>query len=804
MTAVEALRRALELGDPTGLAFGKPRESYTLDGAIWRFLRVWENDQSIGPDHAVAFRQIARWQGQNLFVGKLPAALDEYRAQAGFEVTPAGTLRSLPFTPEWLLNDCIKNTEGIDGRPTVRRFQEEVLAEPYLTSLGYMHWQSQAQKEATWLALTAPPGSTTLITLPTGSGKSLCFQILSRFGSGLTVVVVPTVALAMDQWRGAKEVLGEIPDLNPQYFAADDTNLNPESVISDVREGRTRLLFTSPEACVSGRLRYALDEAAQRHQLENLVVDEAHIIESWGAYFRVDFQMLATLRRRWSESTESGLRTYLLSATFTPGTRSVLQKLFGTGGGEWREFISQRLRPEMTYYSHSFRTLDARQRAVQECAWRLPRPAIIYTTEVAEAKRFAQLLRQAGFKRVGCFHGETRAAERRSLLGKWRNDDVDVMVATSAFGLGVDKPDVRTVVHACMPENLHRYYQEVGRGGRDGASSICILIPTERDYEVAKGLTPRLLSEEIVQKRWESMWQDREDISQDDFTWKLNTGSRRTELLGQRTYNENVRWNKRLILQLLRAGKLEVLEVEYRKEEEGVDPSEWVAVKIKFSPTAHDIGSSIADQREQEMKAAAEGLNQMQSYLTGQRPICKVLRGLYAASQRVCGGCKACRQEARPVAVHVELEFDAGPSGTPACKIVTDCPDPFQQRGENSFKLLLRKMVSQKRLHRFACEPSDHEPLMNLFARAFSQAEQSLYRLDALDEGPSFHLLPSERIVFFHFRRLNQDALMFDRGNEVVHLIGTGVKYIDESGRYPNEARGSRIFPSPEFWISGG
>ena len=93
---------------------------------------------------------------------------------------------------------------------------------------------------------------------------------------------------------------------------------------------------------------------------------------------------------------------------------------------------------------------------------------------------------------------------------------------------------------------------------------------------------------------------------------------------------------------------------------------------------------------------------------------------------------------------------------------------------------------------------------MNLFARAFSQAEQSLYRLDALDEGPSFHLLPSERIVFFHFRRLNQDALMFDRGNEVVHLIGTGVKYIDESGRYPNEARGSRIFPSPEFWISGG
>ena len=803
MIAIETLRRALELGSPTGLTFGKPPESYTLDGAIWRFLRVWDSDPNIGPDHAVAFRQIARWQGQNLFVGKLPPTLEEYSAQAGFEVTPAGTLRALPFAPEWLQNDYINKSQGIDGRPTVRRFQEAVLAEPYLTSLGYKHWQSQAQKEATWLALTASPGSTTLIALPTGSGKSLCFQILARFGSGLTVVVVPTVALAMDQWRSAKEVLKEIPDLNPQYFAADDTNLNPETVINDVREGRTRLLFTSPEACVSGRLRYALDEAAKRHQLENLVIDEAHIIESWGAYFRVDFQMLATLRRRWNESTESGLRTYLLSATFTPMTRSVLNKLFGTGGGEWREFISQRLRPEMTYYSHSFRSMEAQQRAVRECAWRLPRPAIVYTTEVAEAKRFAQLLRHQGFKRVGCFHGETRAAERRSLLTKWRNDDVDVMVATSAFGLGVDKPDVRSVVHACMPENLHRYYQEVGRGGRDGASSICILIPSERDYEVAKGLTPRLLSEEIVQKRWESMWQDREDISQDDFTWKLNTGSRRTELLGQRTYNENVRWNKRLILQLLRAGKLEVLDVEYRKEE-AVDPSEWVAVKIKFSPTAHDIGASIADQREQEMKSAAEGLNQIQSYLTGQRPICKVLRSLYAANERVCGGCKACRQEGRPVPTHVELEFDGGPSGSPPCKIVTDCPDPFHQRGENSFKSLLRKMVGQKHLHRFACEPSAHNALMNLFARAFSQAEQSLYRLDAFHDGPAFHLLSIERIVFFHFGQLNQHALKFDRGTEVVHLIGAGVNYIDKSGRYPNEARGSRIFPSPEFWLSGG
>lgn len=799
-TPVEALRRALSGADPAGVGFEKIREGYTLEGAIWRFLKVCASSSRIGPDHAVALRQIARWQAQRLFVGKLPPALADFGSRAGVEVTPSGHLQATPFAPEWLYDDSIDSVTGIDSSPTLRRFHEEVAAEPYLSSLGYGHWQSQAQKEAAWLALTAPPASTTLIALPTGSGKSLCFQVLSRFGSGLTVAIVPTVALAMDQWRAAKEVLGEIPDLNPTYFASDDPNLNPETVVNDVREGRTRLIFTSPEACVSGRLRHALDDAARRHQLENLIIDEAHIIDNWGAYFRVDFQMIATLRRNWLASTESTLRTYLLSATFTPRTREVLQRLF-SGGGEWREFVSQRLRPEMVYYSHKFRSAETRQQAVRECAWYLPRPAIFYTTEVEEARRLARLLRQEGFTRVGCFHGETPAAERRSLLAKWRADEIDLMVATSAFGLGVDKPDVRAVVHACMPENPHRYYQEVGRGGRDGASAICLLLPTDRDIEVAKGLTPRLLSEEIVQQRWESMWQDREVVSEDSYTWKLNTGSRRTELLGQRTYNENVRWNKRLILQLLRAGKLDILDIEYRRDEDGGDPKEWVTVKVKFSPTSHNIGESIAEQRQEEMRVAAEGLKQMQKYLAGERPICKVLRKLYGATQHVCGGCRACRREQRPFTTNAPLEFLTQPHTFPTCKITTDCPTPSQAGGEIAFRSLLRKMVNHKQLRRFACEPSLHQLLLAAFERAFSPSEGTLYRLDAFSDESSFDVLPDETIVFFHFKGLMQPAFFFERGREVAHLIGAGISYLDVNGRYPNESRGCRLYPGPEYWL---
>jgi hypothetical protein len=216
---------------------------------------------------------------------------------------------------------------------------------------------------------------------------------------------------------------------------------------------------------------------------------------------------------------------------------------------------------------------------------------------------------------------------------------------------------------------------------------------------------------------------------------------------------------------------------------------------------AHDIGASIAEQRQEETNIAAEGLKQMQSYLEGQQPICKILRDLYDASQRVCGGCCACRQEARRFMSRVELYFEHSPQGSPRCKVVTDCPNPLALKGENPFRLLLRRMAGQKKLRRFACSPTDLESLMKVFGHAFSPTESTLYRLDGLNDDLPFNVQPDETLVFFHLNELNQGALNFDQGVEVVHLIGAGVKYLDSSGRYPNEARGCRIYPSPELWL---
>ena len=803
MNYLEKLRESLDSGVvSTSLVKPSGDEYNSLDYAIWRFLYAWQKSGKLGADHAVLLRQVVRWHGTtDFFPKKIPESFKPLIKKAGIKISPAGDLSTDSFAPEWLWGNFVNSETDIDGEPTKRRPPEEIAGESFLKLFGFEGWQSQAQKEASWLALNAPRSSTTLIALPTGSGKSLCFQLLSRFSSGLTVVVVPTIALAIDQWRSAKELLNQIPDINPLYFAADDSSLNPETVVREVVERRTRLIFTSPEACVSGRLRKVLEDAARDGFFENLVVDEAHIIESWGAFFRVDFQMLSMLREQWLQLSNQSLRTYLLSATFTPQSRATLKKLFGSGG-EWQEFVCQRLRPEMTYFVRKFERDDDRLEALRECAWQLPRPAIFYTTEVKKAKELAAFLGQEGFTRVGCFHGETPPAERRNLLKLWREDDLDVMVATSAFGLGVDKADVRTVVHACLPENLHRYYQEVGRGGRDGNSAVCILIPTKKDIIVADGLAPKYLGQEKLQERWDAMWRTAEPVEPDEHIWKLNMFARRVELLGKPTGDENVRWNKRLLLQLVRAEKVKLIDFDYIPAEENSPASEWATLQINFPPATGNIGANIAVQREEELQNSYEGLEQMKICLTGQHPICLVLRRLYnLETRRVCGGCPGCRRSERMFGECPPLEFEVPFATHPKRKIVADFPNPFNEKKKSDFKKLIRKIVEQKQIRRFACEEKFFVKLLEAFGTIFRKDDGQLYRLDVLIEPENFYLSPDETLAFFHFEKLDQKALGFSRGREIFHFLSSGVDFIDAAGKHPGESDGWHLFSSPNEWI---
>ncbi len=696
-------------------------------------------------------------------------------------LTEAGTLVAEPFSPDWLSANGIEPQVGVDIKPTRRRPQETVPAETYLQFLGFPGWQSLAQKEAAWQSLTAPPGTTTLLVLPTGTGKSLCFRAAGPLRDGLDGRRRADGGACDRPVSKRADILANIPGINPLYFAAQDPAFDPAAVVEAVRQRQTRLVFTSPEACVSGRLRRALEESAASHWLENLVIDEAHLVETWGMFFRVDFQFLAMLQRRWLAEHGGRLRTYLLSATITPECRTMLWGLF-KGVAAPREFVNQRLRPEMTYYDRYFRDSADREAALRQCAWHLPRPAIFYTTEVDEAKALYDLLRgEEGFSRIGCFNGDTPPGERRSLLDRWRRDELDLMVATSAFGLGVDKANVRAVVHACFPEDLNRYYQEVGRGGRDGASSLCLLLPTREDRRVAKGLAPKLMTPGLLQERWESLWNSREPVAGDrppEYVWKLCLNSKRQGLLGGRVWRENVRWNKRLVLQLLRAGKLELRDVEYRYEEEDADPSEWVEVKILFQPDSPHVGASVTEQRDEELRSLARGFEQMEAYLSGQRCIGRILRNLYGENtQYVCGGCRHCRLQPRLSGMCPALDFEPHHlRPCPRYRLVGGCPDPVTPPSERDFLSLVRRCIEDKGIRRFAADHSVWERLLPLFGQLFPQRPRP-YRLDDLELEPPFDVLSGETVAVFHFGGLSERGARFGRAAEVVHLLGAGVAH---------------------------
>jgi ATP-dependent DNA helicase RecQ len=728
-----------------------------------------------------------------MFVDRIHDSIRPYLQKAGLTLRHDGFLEAVPYSHDQL--------QGCDSTPVLRSLSEDRPAEAYLKSLGYNSWKSAAQKEAAWATLNASPGRTLLVVLPTGSGKSLCFQLLPRFTSGLTVVVVPTVALAIDQCTNAIQVFKKIPEVNPRFFSADD---DPQLTAKMVKERRTSLIFTSPEACVSGRLRPILDKLAADGCLANLVVDEAHLVETWGAHFRVEFQVLASVRRKWLTASGNKMRTFLFSATMTPECRALLNEMFSDGEPA-EQFVCQRLRPEIRYYICNFEDTSTRDQVALETIWHLPRPAILYTTERGEAERFSALMLNEGFQRIGCFHGDTSGADRRDLLHRWKTNDIDLMIATSAFGVGVDKPDIRAIVHACFPENLDRYYQEAGRGGRDGWSSVSILLPTTRARKIAKGITVRLMRPEMIQKRWQAMFNKNEHIAEHDYA--LPMSSRRTDLVGTRTYSENVRWNKRLLLQLFRADLLELLDIQQRKPSEDDDErEEWAIARIKFPPSTPALADKIADQRKDEVLHFQQGLELFDAFLDKKRCAARQFADLYRIpdTQRACSGCPRCREKGHAPAQGSPLETPTvqPPAVRPTTHMVENFPSPLGHSERPEFTNAIFRAVTQKGLRHFICPEKDYDTVFACFSDAFSESDRTQYRLDVLDDTWAPGLGASYPLVFLHLRDINQRAFAAGRCFRSDHLFCGILNQHDLNGRHVSVNEGAQRWNDAESWLS--
>ncbi|MEI7451186.1 MAG: protein DpdF, partial [Desulfomonile sp.] len=391
-------------------------------------------------------------------------------------------LKPEPWCPEWL--DAGEEGVFADAFKDEKVRQEGYCeADPFITeATGYTTYFCPGQREAIRASFLMRHGHTLIVNLPTGSGKSLVGQapaLVHKQDGNLVLFVVPTVALAIDQERQMKEYFNKNKELDRLWPLAWHAGLSGEDrheIRSRMRYGTQRILFTSPEAIMTSLLREVFD-VARSGMLGYLVIDEAHLVTQWGDEFRPEFQGLAAIRNAMlRQSGEYAFRTLLLSATFTAETIETLASLFGPR--DKVDLVSAvHLRPEPQYWFSRANHSDDKQSKVLEALRHAPRPFILYVTRPKEAEHWHSLLKsRVGLNRIECFHGKTDYSSRYRIIQAWTENKLDGIVATSAFGLGIDKQDVRTIIHATIPETVDRFYQEVGRGGRDGKTSVSLLI----------------------------------------------------------------------------------------------------------------------------------------------------------------------------------------------------------------------------------------------------------------------------------------------------------------------------------------
>lgn len=421
--------------------------------------------------------------------------------------------------PRWIDVACASPgpLRGTSSAPvaTYSRPTTPIPIDPAIVGIapGITQYRSRTQASAVRTATLGNPRAALHVVLPTGSGKSLVGLAPGLLRStGTTVVVVPTIALALDQERATHSTYPatDLPDELAYY--GDRSDGGKERILQRIRAGTQRVVFTSPEAFV-GPLASPLRSLASSGGLTSVVVDEAHLIRSWGLDFRPEYQIVGSLvselRAAAIAAEHDEPHVILMTATLSEEALRLNETLFH--GSSDSVFVgSTYLRTELRFLHAHSPTDDVRVERLVEAMHHLPRPAIIYTTRKKDAEELAVRLRQSGFSRTDVFHGDLDGQERLRVLKRWSGHagatETDVVVGTSAFGLGVDQSDVRTVVHACVPASVDRYYQEVGRAGRDGHAAVAVWLSAPDDINQARGVeSATLIGDEKAWGRWQAM-----------------------------------------------------------------------------------------------------------------------------------------------------------------------------------------------------------------------------------------------------------------------------------------------------------
>ena len=319
-------------------------------------------------------------------------------------------------------------------------------------------------------------GQNTLAIMPTGGGKSLCFQLPALVRDGVTIVISPLIALMRDQVRGLREL-----GICAGALTSGNTQEETDEVWQALEERRLKLLYMAPERLAAG----GVSQMLKRIGVTMIAVDEAHCVSQWGHDFRPDYLRIGQLRR------ELGVPLAAFTATADAETRAeIVEKLFD--GQSPVTFLRGFDRPNIHL---AFAVKDSpRQQILNFAAARKGQSGIVYCGTRAKTETLSKALNEAGH--TAChYHGGMEADDRRIVESRFQREDGLIVVATVAFGMGIDKPDIRWVAHADLSKSIEAYYQEIGRAGRDGgpAETLTLFGPDDIRYrrqQIDESLAP--------------------------------------------------------------------------------------------------------------------------------------------------------------------------------------------------------------------------------------------------------------------------------------------------------------------------
>ena len=327
-------------------------------------------------------------------------------------------------------------------------------------------------------------GKDTFVLMPTGGGKSLCYQLPSLLMEGTAIVISPLIALMKNQVDAMRNFSEE--DGVAHFINSSLTKSAIDQVKSDIVNGKTKLLYVAPESLTKEENVDFLKQV----KISFYAIDEAHCISEWGHDFRPEYRRIRPIINEIGKAP-----VIALTATATPKVKMDIQKNLGMTDAV--EFRSSFNRPNL-YYEVRPKTNSVDKEIIKFIKQNSEKSGIIYCLSRKKVEELSEVLLANGIK-ARPYHAGMDAATRNANQDAFLKEDIDVIVATIAFRMGIDKPDVRFVIHYDIPKSLEGYYQETGRAGRDGGEGICLAFYSNKDLQkLEKFMQGKPISEQEI------------------------------------------------------------------------------------------------------------------------------------------------------------------------------------------------------------------------------------------------------------------------------------------------------------------